>query len=150
MRGCFFISKPIYTEKAPKPIGPYSQAVLLEGSASSATTGGGGWLFLSGQIPLDPNGLVPEGIDAQTRLVMANMRAVLEAGGMGLENVVKTLIFLKDLKHFDAFNAVYAEFFKTPARSCVQVARLPKDVLVEVEAIAFKGLIKFSGVERRR
>lgn len=118
----------IATEKAPKAIGPYSQAVTVNGV-----------LYSSGQIPLDPEtGLVVgTDIETQTRRVMENISAVLEEAGIGFENVVKTTCFLKDLSDFAAFNAVYAEYFVSlPARSCVEVSALPRDVLVEVEIIA--------------
>jgi 2-iminobutanoate/2-iminopropanoate deaminase len=121
--------KIIHSDKAPAAIGPYSQAVKH-----------GNMLFTSGQIPLDPeSGQVAEGgIRGQTRRVLENLREVLAAGGAGLENVVKTTCFLDDMNDFSQFNEVYQEFFKEnpPARSCVAVDRLPKDVLVEVEAIA--------------
>lgn len=118
----------IATEKAPKAIGPYSQAVTANG-----------FLYASGQIPLDPEtGLVAgTDIEVQTRRVMENISAVLEEAGIGFKNVVKTTCFLKDLSDFAAFNAVYAEYFVSlPARSCVEVSALPRDVLVEVEIIA--------------
>ena len=113
---------------APAPVGPYSQAVKA-----------GGTLYCSGQIPLVPStGAIPDGIDAQTRQVLSNLHAVLTAGGADFSNVVKTTVFLKDMNDFPAMNAIYAESFagNPPARSTVQVARLPKDVLVEIEAIA--------------
>lgn len=118
------------TPNAPKPIGPYSQAIRA-----------GGLLFCSGQIPLDPEtgDLVGSGdVVAQARQVLTNLSAVLEAGGSNLGSVVKTTIFLKSMGDFPKVNAIYEEFFKAPApaRSTVEVARLPKDVLVEIEAIA--------------
>jgi len=118
----------IATEKAPKAIGPYSQAVTVNGV-----------LYSSGQIPLDPETgqVVGTDIETQTRRVMENISAVLEEAGIGFKNVVKTTCFLKDLSDFAAFNAVYAEYFVSlPARSCVEVSALPKGVLVEVELIA--------------
>ncbi len=118
----------IRTPNAPEPIGPYSQAVKA-----------GGTLYCSGQIPLVPStGTIPAGIEAQTRQVLENLKAVLTAGGADFPNVVKTTVFLKDMNDFPAMNAIYAEFFTgaTPARSTVQVVRLPKDVLVEIDAIA--------------
>lgn len=120
----------ISTAKAPAAIGPYSQAVRA-----------GNLLFLSGQIPLDPatGDLVPEAtIQAQTTQVLTNMTAVLAQAGATLDNVVKTTVFLKDMEDFAEMNRVYQSFFQTdcPARSAVQVARLPKDVRVEIEAIA--------------
>jgi len=121
--------KVIYSDKAPVAIGPYCQAIKW-----------GNMLFTSGQIPLEPrSGEVKEGgIRAQTRQDVENLREVLAAGGAGLGDVVKTTCFLNDMNDFAQFNEVYAEFFKDnpPARSCVAVDRLPKDVLVEIEAIA--------------
>lgn len=99
-------------------------------------------VFCAGQLPIDPaSGTVPEGVEAQTRQSLANLAAVLEAGGASLASVVKTTVFLKDMDQFAAMNAVYATFFPAspPARSTVEVARLPRDVLVEVEAIAVQG-----------
>lgn len=97
-------------------------------------------LFTSGQIPLDPaTGAIPEGIEAQARQVLTNVKAILEAAGSGMDKVIKTTVFLADMEHFAAMNAVYAQFFTEgsyPARSAVQVARLPKDVLLEIETVA--------------
>ncbi len=118
----------ILTAGAPAPIGPYSQAIRA-----------GSLIFVAGQIPLDhTTGMVPEGITGQTRLVLHNLTAVLEAAGSSLADVVKTTVFMKDLGEFAAMNEVYAEFFsdKPPARATVEVARLPKDARVEIEAIA--------------
>lgn len=119
----------IYTDSAPEPVGPYSQAVKA-----------GGMLYCSGQIPVDPaTGKVPAGIEAQTRQALNNLEAVLKAGGAGLKDVVKTTVFLSDMNNFPAMNAVYAEVLgenHAPARSTIQAARLPKDVLVEIDAIA--------------
>jgi len=119
----------IETGKAPAPIGPYSQAVRA-----------GGFVFVSGQIPLDPaSGAVVEGdIIAQTHQVLRNLSAILDASGSALGKVVKTSIFLKNLDDFARFNQVYAEYMGEirPARSTVQVARLPREVLVEIEAVA--------------
>lgn len=118
----------IRTNNAPAPVGPYSQAVKT-----------GNTLYCSGQIPLNPStGSVPDGIEAQTRQVLKNLEAVLNAVGADFGNVVKTTVFLKDMNDFPAMNAIYAEAFTEapPARSTVQVVRLPKDVLVEIEAIA--------------
>jgi 2-iminobutanoate/2-iminopropanoate deaminase len=119
----------IETGNAPAPIGPYSQAVRA-----------GGFVFVSGQIPLDPaSGAVVEGdIIAQTHQVLRNLTAILQASGSGLEKVVKTSIFLKNLDDFARFNQVYAEYLGDirPARATVQVARLPREVLVEIEAVA--------------
>lgn len=120
----------ISTAKAPAAIGPYSQAIRA-----------GGLLFVSGQIPLDPatGTVISENtIEAQTTRVLTNLSAILAEAGGSLDNVVKTTVFLKEMEHFVPMNQVYQSFFKTdcPARSAVQVARLPKDVLVEIEAIA--------------
>jgi 2-iminobutanoate/2-iminopropanoate deaminase len=121
--------KVTHSDKAPAAIGPYSQAIKW-----------GNMLFTSGQIPLDPaSGQVVEGgIRAQTKQALENLKQVLIAGGAGLGNVVKTTCFLDDMNDFAQFNEVYAEYFRDspPARSCVAVDRLPKDVLVEIEAIA--------------
>lgn len=123
--------KIISTTEAPSAIGPYSQGIAVSGKA----------VFVSGQIPLDPvTGSVAGGtIEAQTRQSLSNLRAVLRAAGAELADVVKTTVFLSDMNDFAAMNAVYTEFFpeNCPARSAVQVARLPKDVRVEIEAIAF-------------
>jgi len=122
--------KAIATTEAPSAIGPYSQGIAATGTA----------VFVSGQIPLDPatGSIVGESIDVQARQSLNNLKAVLAAAGAGLENVVKTTVFLADMNDFAAMNAVYSEFFteNCPARSAVQVARLPKDVKVEIEAIA--------------
>ncbi|GAB6101687.1 RidA family protein [Thermococcus atlanticus] len=118
----------VFTDKAPRPIGPYSQAIKA-----------GEFLFISGQIPVDRDGnLVEGGIKAQTRQVLENIRAILEAAGAGLDNVVKVTVYLKDMNDFGAMNEVYAEYFGSskPARAAVEVSRLPKDVRIEVEAIA--------------
>jgi 2-iminobutanoate/2-iminopropanoate deaminase len=118
----------IRTSNAPEPVGPYSQAVKA-----------GNTLYCSGQIPLIPaTGIIPDGIEAQTRQVLENLKAVLTAGGADFPNVVKTTVFLKDMNDFPAMNAIYGSAFTEapPARSTVQVARLPKDVLVEIDAIA--------------
>ncbi len=119
--------KQIQTQHAPAAIGPYSQAIQV-----------GSLLFTSGQIPLRADGTLVEGdIKAQTQQVFDNLRAVIEAAGGSLAQVVKTTVFLKDLQDFAAMNGVYEAAFGThrPARSAVQVARLPRDVLVEIEAI---------------
>lgn len=124
------IKKEILTKNAPAPIGPYNQAIVAEGSL----------LFTAGQIPIDPRTgqVVPGDIKTQTRQVLHNLQAILEEAGVSLEMVVKTTVFLKNMDEFTAMNAVYAEFFTTlpPARSTVEVARLPKDVNVEIDAIA--------------
>ncbi|MCD8350424.1 MAG: RidA family protein [Planctomycetaceae bacterium] len=121
----------ISTDKAPSAIGPYSQAIQA-----------GNVVYTSGQIPLDPATMafVGDDIKTQTRQSLENVKAILAAAGCGLQDVVKTTCFLSDMNNFAAFNEVYSEFFPgdAPARSCVEVARLPKDALVEVEAVAIK------------
>ena len=121
--------KIIATEKAPGAIGPYSQGYEVNG-----------FVYTSGQIPVDPaTGEVPEGITAQTERSCQNVGAVLEAAGVGFEQVFKTTCFLADMGDFAAFNEVYAKYFVSkPARSCVAVKTLPKGVLCEIEAIAAK------------
>ena len=125
------MKKAINTERAPKAIGPYSQAIATNGM-----------IFASGQIPIDPaTGEVNTGsIEDQTRLVLNNLKAVLDEGGCTFDDVVKCTVFLEDMNDFSRMNTVYAEFFNPPypARAAVQVARLPKDVNVEIEAIAVK------------
>ncbi len=121
----------IESKNAPAAIGPYSQGILV-----------GDTLYVSGNIPVNPvSGAVPEGIVAQAKQVFDNMKAVLAEGGMDFSNVVKTTAFLSDLGNFAAFNEIYAEYFTAPypARSCVEVSKLPKGVMVEVECIAVKG-----------
>lgn len=122
----------VKTDKAPKAIGPYSQGVIANG-----------FVFCSGQIPLDPaSGELNTGpIEDQARLVLNNLGAVLGAAGSSFDRVVKTTIFLQDMNDFSKVNQVYAEFFKTPfpARATVQVARLPREARVEIEAIALVG-----------
>ena len=119
----------ISTEQAPKALGPYSQAIKA-----------GGFIFCSGQIPIDPavNAVVATTIEDQTRQAITNLGNVLRAAGSSLAKVVKTTVFISDMNDFAALNGVYAEMFgdAKPARSCVQVARLPKDVKIEIEAIA--------------
>ena len=123
------MQKPIVTAEAPAAIGPYSQAVEA-----------GGFVFVSGQLPVDPStGQFAEGGIAElTRRSLQNVQAILRAAGLGLENVVKTTVFLADMEDFAAMNAVYAEFFGTPApaRSAVAVKTLPKGARVEIECIA--------------
>ena len=123
------MKNPISTTSAPAAIGPYSQGV--------ATTG---LVFTSGQLGIDPaTGAFVDGIVAQTRQSLTNVKAVLEAAGSGMDKVIKTTVFLKDMNDFAEMNKVYAEFFGEggfPARSAIEVARLPKDGLVEIEAIA--------------
>ncbi len=119
----------ISTEKAPQALGPYSQAIRANG-----------FVFCSGQIPIDPaaGAVVATTAEDQTRQAIVNLRNVLEAAGSGLDKVVKTTVFISDMNDFAAVNGVYAELFgeTKPARSCVQAARLPKDVKIEIEAIA--------------
>ncbi|HKG55597.1 MAG TPA: RidA family protein [Anaerolineales bacterium] len=121
--------KIVFTEKAPKAIGPYSQAIRTENL-----------LFTAGQVGLDPDTMeiVEGGIEAQTRRVLTNLKHVLETADSGLNFVVKTTVFLQDMAEFAKMNAVYAEFFpeNPPARSTVQVAGLPKGALVEIECVA--------------
>lgn len=122
------MKQPINTESAPKPVGPYSQAVMV-----------GGLIFTSGQIPIDPSsGNLVEGIEAATERVMLNLDTVLKAGGSSLQKAVKTTIFLTDMGQFAKVNEVYSRFFQPPfpARSTVQVAALPKGVAVEIEVVA--------------
>lgn len=120
----------IESGNAPKAIGPYSQAVLVDDT-----------LYVSGNIPVNPaTGDVADGIVNQSKQVFENMKAVLNEADMGFENVVKTTAFLTDLSNFATFNEIYASYFVAPypARSCVEVSKLPKNVLVEVECIAKK------------
>ena len=121
----------ISTPKAPAAIGPYSQAVLVNGM-----------LFTSGVIPIDPetNTLVEGDVTVQARQAIGNLKNLIEASGSSMDKVVKTTVFIKDMNDFAAVNEVYATFFEKdcPARSCVEVARLPKDVKIEIEAIALK------------
>ena len=121
----------VSTSSAPKALGPYSQALVS-----------GGFIFCSGQIPINPatGAIEATTIEDQTRQVIANLSAVLQAAGSSLANVVKTTVFIKDMNDFAALNGVYAEMFgdTKPARSCVEVARLPKDVKIEIECIAVK------------
>lgn len=120
----------IESGNAPKAIGPYSQAVLVDDT-----------LYVSGNIPVNPKtGDVANGIVNQSKQVFENMKAVLNEAGMGFENVVKTTAFLTDLSNFATFNEIYASYFVAPypARSCMEVSKLPKNVLVEVECIAKK------------
>jgi 2-iminobutanoate/2-iminopropanoate deaminase len=121
----------VATADAPQAIGPYSQAITIDKL-----------VFCSGQIPLTPAGTLAEGdVAVQTRQVLTNLQAVLEASDSSLAQVLKTTVFLADMNDFAAMNAVYAEYFaaEPPARSTVQVARLPRDVRVEIEAIALRG-----------
>ncbi|MEQ2456523.1 RidA family protein [Flavonifractor hominis] len=119
----------ISTTNAPAAIGPYAQAVSANG-----------FVFTSGQLPIDPaTGAFPEGIAAQTRQSLTNVKAILAEAGLSMDQVIKTTVFLSDMNNFGAMNEVYATFFQEgsyPARSAVEVARLPKDALVEIEVIA--------------
>lgn len=115
------------TTNAPAAIGPYSQAITV-----------GNLLFTSGQIPIDPaTGNIPEGVEAQARQALTNVKNLISAGGGKIENTVKTTVFIQNMADFGKINEIYAEFFTEPfpARSCVEVAKLPKDVLLEIEAI---------------
>jgi 2-iminobutanoate/2-iminopropanoate deaminase len=119
----------VLTDRGPKPIGPYSQAVKING-----------FLYVSGQVALDPktNEFVGGDIRQQTERVIENLRGIVEAGGSKLNHIVKTTVFLKNMDDFSAMNEIYGKYFSStpPARSTVQVARLPKDALVEIEVIA--------------
>ncbi len=119
----------ITTDKAPQAIGPYSQGIIANG-----------FIFVSGQIPLDPKTgqLVSGDIQAQARRCLENLKAILEAAGSSMDKLVKVTVFAKDLKDFQAINQVYAEYFKEhpPARSFVEVSRLPRDAAIEIEGIA--------------
>lgn len=124
------MKKIIASPLAPKAVGPYSQAVET-----------GGTLYVSGQLPIDgATGAMPEGIEAQTRQSLANLKYILEEAGYGLEDVAKTTVLLQDIADFGAMNAVYAGVFtdRMPARVCYEVARLPMGALVEIDAIAAK------------
>ena len=124
------MKKSISTNNAPRAIGPYSQGVAF-----------GDLIFTSGQIPVNPEtSEIPAGIAEQTRQVLKNISGVLEAAGSSMDKVLKTVVSIKDMNDFGAMNEVYASFFSEPypARTTVEVARLPKDVLVEIEAIAYK------------
>ncbi len=128
------MKKVIETDRAPKAIGPYSQAIQA-----------GDLIFLSGQIPIDPatGGMVEGGIEQQTRRVLENIKGLLESQKSGMGDVIKVTIFLKDMGHFSRVNEIYAAYFPScpPARSTVEVARLPRDVLIEIEAVALTGKI---------
>ena len=124
------MSQIIHTSEAPEAIGPYVQARKV-----------GPFLYTSGQIPLDPKtgALVGDDIETQTRQSLTNLLAIIRAAGGDVDNVIKNTIFLKNMDHFGSVNQIYAEFFADhyPARSCVEVARLPKDVLIEIESICY-------------
>ena len=124
------MKKIISTDKAPAAIGPYSQAIEVNGM-----------VYTSGVIPVNPQtGEIPEGTVAQSTQALTNLKNLLEASGSSMDKVVKTTVFIKEMDEFVTINGVYKEFFTSdyPARSCVEVARLPKDVLLEIEAIALK------------
>lgn len=124
------MKKVIASPNAPKAVGPYSQAIELNGT-----------LFVSGQLPINPaTGTMPETVEEQTRQSLTNIRAILEEGGYTMDDIVKTTVLLNDISNFGAMNAVYAEFFPDmkPARTCYQVAALPMGAKVEIEAIAGK------------
>lgn len=127
--------KATFTDKAPAAIGPYSQGVIVNNL-----------FFSSGQIPLTANGeMVSVGIEAQVHQVFKNIQAVLESAGASLDTVVKTTLYIKNMEDFPLINEIYASYFKDhrPARSCVEVARLPKDALIEMEVVA---LVKEPGL----
>ena len=122
--------KVISTDKAPAAIGPYSQAIEVNGM-----------VYASGQIPVNPaTGEIPEGVEAQTKQALTNLTNLLAEAGSSIEKVVKTTVFIKNMEDFGKINEIYAEYFTGtyPARSCVEVARLPKGGLIEIEAIAAK------------
>ena len=123
------MKKIVITKEAPQPVGPYSQAVISNGL-----------VFVSGQLPIDPitGNIVSESISGQTTQVMKNLQAVLEAAGSSLDQVVKATVYVRDLSQFGAMNEVFARFFtqNPPARATIEAARLPRDVLVEIDVIA--------------
>lgn len=124
------MKKIISTDKAPAAIGPYSQAIEVNGM-----------VFTSGVIPVNPaTGQIPDGIEAQADQAIGNLCALIEESGCKVEDVIKTTVFIKNMDDFGTINAVYSKYFTVdcPARSCVEVARLPKDVLIEIEAIVLK------------
>jgi len=133
--------KVVYTERAPKPVGPYSQAVMIDG-----------WLFVSGQIPIDPstNKLVQGSFREQVRRVLENIKAIVEAAGGTLRDVVKVTVYLRNIALYEEFNEVYREYFgeEPPARVVVEVSNLPKGVDLEVEAIAYVPPRRGEGGER--
>lgn len=122
--------KVIYSENAPQAIGPYSQGIQA-----------GNFLFVSGQLPVDPaTGTISDDIKVQTRQSLENIKAIISAAGFSMEDIVKTTVYVKDLNQFNDINQVYAGFFaqNPPARACIEIARLPKDAGVEIEAIVYK------------
>lgn len=124
------MKKAISTDKAPAAIGPYSQAIEVNGM-----------VYTSGVVPVNPaTGEIPEGAAAQAEQAIGNLAALLKEAGTSAENVIKTTVFIKNMEDFGTVNEIYAKYFTGvfPARSCVEVARLPKDVLIEIEAIALK------------
>lgn len=124
------MQKVISTDKAPSAIGPYSQAIEINSM-----------VYTSGVIPVDPaTGVVAEGVEAQAEQAFKNICNLVEASGSKVENIIKTTVFIKEMNDFGKINEIYKKYFKEPfpARSCVEVARLPKDVLLEIEAIAYK------------
>ncbi len=124
------MKKIIYTSNAPEPVGPYSQAIENNGT-----------LYISGQVPINPEtGKIPEGIEAQTKQVMENIGAILKAAGYSFADVIKSTCLLSDMNNFKAMNDIYATYYteNPPARAAFQVARLPLDVMVEIETIAVK------------
>lgn len=124
------MKKAISTDKAPAAIGPYSQAIEVNGM-----------VYTSGVIPVDPaTGQIPEGVEAQAEQAIGNLAALLLAAGTSTDQVIKTTVFIKEMNDFARINEIYAKYFTGtyPARSCVEVARLPKDVLIEIEAVAVK------------
>ena len=124
------MQKVISTDKAPSAIGPYSQAIEINGM-----------VYTSGVIPVDPaTGVAAEGVEAQAEQAFKNICNLVEASGSKVENIIKTTVFIKEMNDFGKINEIYKKYFKEPfpARSCVEVARLPKDVLLEIEAIAYK------------
>lgn len=124
------MKKVVSTDKAPAAIGPYSQAIEVNGM-----------VYTSGVIPVVPStGEIPQGVEAQARQAFTNLSNLLEAAGTSMANVVKTTVFIKEMDDFGKINEIYASYFEEPypARSCVEVARLPKDVLLEIESIALK------------
>lgn len=128
LKGWVYMKKVISTKKAPAAIGPYSQAIEVNGM-----------VYTSGVIPVDPaTGEIPQGVEAQAEQAFANLRQLLLAADSGMDQVVKTTVFIKEMNDFGKINEIYAKYFEEPfpARSCVEVARLPKDVLLEVEAVA--------------